>query len=289
MHDPAHRRSVGLLICAALGWSLAGILFKLVEWPPLAAAGGRALVAALFLLAVRGRHLRFTWSPLQLGIAVAYATCTVLFVVANKLTTAANAILLQYTAPMWVALLGAWLLDERATRADWLTIAASFVGMALFLFDGLRLNNLAGILVAIASGTAFAATVMLFRKQKDESPVEPIILGNALAFLVGVPAMLSAGPPSTQSSITLLVLGTVQLGFPYLLYARALRHVTALEAVLLPIIEPILNPIWVMLFFHERPTPIALLGGTIVIGAIAIRAMGSIRGTAGRGALKIEG
>jgi drug/metabolite transporter (DMT)-like permease len=275
--DPVHRKAVGLLLLAALGWSLAGVLFKLVDWPPLAAAGGRGLVSAIFLLAVGGRRLRFTWSPLQLGTAFVYTGCTVLFAIANKLTTAANAILLQYTAPVWIALFGAWLLNERASRADWVTIAVSFLGMALFLYEGLQLNNLAGILVALASGMFFAAMIMMLRKQKDGSSLESIILGNLLGFLISLPAMWSAGVPSTGSLAALLVLGVVQLGIPYLLYARAIRHVTALEAALIPVIEPILNPVWVMLFIGERPTPLSLLGGVIVVGAVTWRAIASIR------------
>ncbi len=277
MTDPAHRKAVGFLLLAALGWSLAGVLFKLVDWPPLAAAGGRGLVATVFLLAVCGRGLRFTWSPLQLGTAVAYTGCTVLFAIANKMTTAANAILLQYTAPVWIALCGAWLLKERATRADWCTIAASFIGMALFLYDGLQLNNLAGILVALLSGIFFAAMIMLIRKQKDGSSVESIILGNLLGVLISAPAMWSAGLPSGGSITALIVLGVVQLGIPYLLYVRASRHVTALEAALLPVIEPILNPVWVMLFIGERPSPLSLLGGVIVLGAVTWRAIDSVR------------
>ncbi|WP_438480351.1 DMT family transporter [Oleiharenicola lentus] len=278
MSDFDHKKSVGLLLVAALGWSLAGVLFKLVDWPPFAAAGGRGLVAAVFLLAIGGRSLRFTWSPLQIGTAIAYAGCTVLFAAANKLTTAANAILLQYTAPVWVALFGAWLLNERAKRADWITIAVTFLGMALFLYEGLRLNNLLGITLAILSGVCFGAMPVLMRKQKDSSPLEPIILGNVLGFLIGLPAMLSAGAlPSTQSIVAILILGIVQLAIPYLLYARAIRHVTALEAVLIPIVEPILNPLWVMLFIGERPSALALTGGAIVIGAVTIRAIASIR------------
>jgi drug/metabolite transporter (DMT)-like permease len=275
--DPAHRKAVGFLLLAALGWSLAGVLFKLVDWPPLAAAGGRGLVSALFLIAVSGRKLRFTWSPLQLGTAFVYAGCTVLFAIANKMTTAANAILLQYTAPVWIALFGAWLLNERATRADWLTIAASFAGMALFLYEGLQLNNLAGILVALASGIFFAAMIMLLRKQKDGSPIESIILGNLLGFVISLPVMWTAGVPSTGSIVALVVLGVVQLGIPYLLYARAIPHVTALEGALIPVIEPILNPVWVMLFIGERPSPLSLLGGVIVVGAVTWRAIDSIR------------
>ena len=137
MNDPAHRKSVGLLLLAALCWSLGGVLLKSVDWPSLAVAGGRGGIAALFLLIVCWRTLRFTWSPLQLGAAVAFAGCTILFAAANKLTTAANAILLQYTAPVWVALLGAWLLGERASRADWWTILATFIGMGVFLLYNL--------------------------------------------------------------------------------------------------------------------------------------------------------
>ncbi len=277
MTDPAHRQAVGFLLLAALGWSLAGVLFKLVDWPPLAAAGGRGLVSALFLIAVFGRGLRFTWSPLQLGTAFVYAGCTVLFAIANKMTTAANAILLQYTAPAWIALFGAWLLNERATRADWLTIAASFLGMALFLYEGLQLNNLTGILVALASGVFFAAMIMLLRKQKDSSPIESIILGNLLGFFISLPVMWTAGVPAPGTLVALVVLGIVQLGIPYLLYTRAIRHVTALEAALIPVIEPILNPVWVMIFIGERPSPLALLGGVIVVGAVTWRAIDSIR------------
>jgi drug/metabolite transporter (DMT)-like permease len=277
MKDPAHKKSVGLLLIAALCWSLGGVLLKSVAWPPLAVAGGRGLVAAIFLLLVCARNLRFTWSPLQLGTAVAYAGCTVLFAAANKLTTAANAILLQYTAPVWVALFGAWLLGEHAKRADWLTILAAFCGMGIFLYDGLRLHDLAGILVAIASGVCFGAMILLLRKQKDGSPIESIILGNILGFLIGLPAMWSAPPLTGGSVVALLLLGVVQLGVPYLLYARALKHVTALEAVLIPVIEPILNPIWVMLVIGEQPSPLALFGGAIVVGAVTWRAVDSLR------------
>ena len=275
--DPDHSKSVGLLLGAALCWSLAGVLFKFVEWPPLAVAGGRGIIAAVFLVLVRGRALRFTWSPLQLGAAVAYAGCTVLFAAANKLTTAANAILLQYTAPVWIALFGAWLLGERSTRADWLTIVAALAGMGLFLYDGLQLNNLTGILLAIASGVCFAAMIILLRKQKDGSPLESIILGNVLGFLIGLPAICSAPPLSRSSLVALLLLGVVQLGIPYLLYSRAIKHVTALEAVLLPVIEPILNPVWVMLFVGEVPTRLAFLGGLIVLGAVTWRAVTSVQ------------
>ena len=277
MTDPDHRKSVGLLLLTALGWSLGGVLMKSVDWPPFAVGGGRGLVAAVFLLAVRGRTLRFTWTPLQLGTAVAYTGCTILFAAATKLTTAANAILLQYTAPVWVALLGAWWLGERARRADWWTIAVTFVGLGVFFYDGLQFNHLPGILLATASGVSFAVLIVLLRKQGAGSTIEAVILGNLLGFLLGLPAICTAPWPDAPSLIALLLLGVVQLGIPYLLYTHAIRHVTALEAVLIPVIEPILNPIWVLLLIGERPSPLSLLGGAIVLGAVTLRAVASIR------------
>ena len=278
--DPAHTRSVGLLLIAALCWSLAGVLFKYVAWSGLAAGAGRGLIAALFLLAVSWRSLRFTWSPVQIGAAVAYAACTVLFALANKLTTAANAILLQYTAPVWVALLGAWLLREHPKRGDWATIVVVLGGLGLFLYDGLQLGQLTGVLIAIASGVGFAVMTILLRKQKDGSALESIILGNLICFTIGLPALVAAPALSVPGWSALLVLGIVQLGFSYLLYSRAIKHVTALEAVLIPVLEPVLNPLWVMLTLGERPSPLSLLGGAIVLGAVTIRAIISIRGKA---------
>jgi drug/metabolite transporter (DMT)-like permease len=275
--DPAHTRSVGLLLGGALCWSLAGVLFKYVTWPGLAAASGRGLIAAVFLLAVAWRSLRFTWSPLQLGAAAAYAACTVLFTLANKMTTAANAILLQYTAPVWIALLGAWLLGERTTRADWLTIAAVLGGLCLFFYEGLQVGNVAGLAVALASGLGFAVMTIMMRKQKASSALESIILGNILSFLIGLPWLWSAPALPASGWVALALLGVVQLGLAYLLYSKAIKHVTALEAVLIPVLEPILNPIWVMLAVGEHPTRLALVGGAVVLGAVTLRAVHSIR------------
>src|SRR5439155_5018217 len=111
----------------------------------------------------------------------------------------------------------------------------------------------------------------------DGSPVESIILGNIIAFLVGLPWIVRAPLLPRAGWISLAILGLVQLGVSYWLYARAIKHVTALEAVLIPVIEPILNPLWVLLALHEKPTPLALAGGTIVLTAVTLRAIISIR------------
>ena len=276
MKNLPHTRAVGQLVLAALCWSLGGLLIKSVPWPPLAVAGGRGLIAGLFLLATN-RGLNFHFSKRQVLGALGYAACTVTFCTATKLTTAANAILLQYTAPVWVALFGAWLLGERATSHDWLTIAAVLGGMGLFFADSLESGHLAGNAFAVLSGICFAGMTIALRSQKDGSPVESIILGNGLAFLVGLPWIVHAPELSPAGWLSLGALGLVQLGASYWLYAKAIRHVTALEAVLIPVIEPILNPVWVLLALGERPSALSLLGGAIVLSAVTLRALKSIR------------
>ncbi len=276
--NPAHSRSVLLLVGTALCWSLAGVLIKAVAttWSGLAVASGRGMIAVLFLVAV-SRGLRFDFSRAQVIGALGYAACTVTFCTATALTSAANAILLQYTAPIWVALLSAWFLGERASRADWITIAVALGGMTLFFRDSLTLGHLTGDALGLASGLGFAAMTIAMRRQKDGSPIESIILGNALACLIGLPWMISAPALPATGWGALVLLGVVQLGVAYWLYARAIKHVTALEAVLIPAIEPILNPLWVFLAFGEVPTRWALIGGAIVLGAVTVRAVVSVR------------
>jgi drug/metabolite transporter (DMT)-like permease len=175
-------------------------------------------------------------------------------------------------------LFGAWLLGEKATRADWITIALALAGMAMFFKDSLTLGHLDGDILAVISGVCFAGTAIALRKQKEGSPVESIILGNLLAFAIGLPSIVQAPALPSSGWAALVALGVVQLGVSYWLYARAIRHVTALQAVIIPVIEPVLNPVWVLIFIGERPSSWALAGGAVVLGAVTARALLSIRG-----------
>jgi drug/metabolite transporter (DMT)-like permease len=255
---------------------MGGVLIKGVEWhAPAISATRSAIAAATIVIFYRGR-LHFTWSRWQIAGALAYAATVMLFVLANKLTTAANAILLQYTAPIYIALLAPWFLGEPSRRRDWVIIGITLAGMALFFFDQLSAKGMAGNLVAIASGVSFAALTLFMRKQKDGSAVESIVLGNLIAAVLGIPFL--RGPfPDTNGWMMLAVLGVVQLGLSYIAYAAAVKRATALEAALVPMLEPILNPIWVLLLLHERPGPFALAGGLVVIGAVAARAVLAVR------------
>jgi drug/metabolite transporter (DMT)-like permease len=259
------------VVLATLLWSTGGVLVKWVAAHPLAISGLRSLVALPVLFAFL-RQPRFTWSVAQLGAAVAYSATVITFVIATKLTTAANAILLQYTSPIFVALLAAWLLGERATWKDWLAIGAVLGGLFLFFLDRLSLSGLTGNLVAIASGLSFAFLLVFLRQQRSGSPLESIVLGNVLTAAIGLPFVFAAWPDRT-GWIGIVVLGVFQLGLPYVVYARAIRKVTALEAILIKGVEPILNPLWVYLFIGETPGRWALVGGGVVFVSITLRSV----------------
>jgi drug/metabolite transporter (DMT)-like permease len=262
-------KAIGFLIVTAVLWSSGGLLIKWVSWNPIAIAGTRSAIAALVLLvALRRPHL--TWSSAQIGGAIAYAVTVISFVLANKLTTAANAILLQYTSPIYVALFGAWFLGERATRLDWTTIFVVIGGMALFFLDDLTIGGFWGNVCAVSSGVTFACFVLFMRKQKNDSPLESVFLGNILTALIGFPFMFEA-MPSASSWVGLMLSGVLQLGLSHVLYSAAIKHVTALEAILISVIEPILNPLWVLLIMGEAPGPWAFLGGFIVLVSVTIR------------------
>ncbi len=247
----------------------------------------RSAIAGLFLLAVI-RRPRLTWSFAQVGGAIAYAACVILFVSANKLTTAANAIVLQYTSPVYVALLGAWFLKERVARLDWCLLFVVMGGMILFFCDKLTFSGLWGNIVSILSGVAYAILVLFLRLQKDGSPRESILLGNALTALIGLPFMFGP-PPDTRGWIVLALMGVFQLGLPYLLYTAAIKHVTALEAAVIPMAEPVLNPIWVFLAMGEAPGTWALTGGGLVLAAVTGRCVAGATGEGQSGTNEVRG
>ena len=262
-------KAIGFLIVTAILWSSAGLLLKMISWNPIAIAGMRSAIAAIVLLAfLRRPHM--TWSSAQIGGAIAYTVTVILFVSANKLTTAANAILLQYTSPIYVALFGVWFLGERVTRLDWITILVVMGGMVLFFLDDLTTGGFWGNVCAISSGVTFACFVIFMRKQKNDSPLESVFLGNILTALIGFPFMFQT-VPTASGWVGLILAGVIQLGLSQVLYAAAIKHVAALEAILISVIEPILNPLWVLLVLGEAPGPWAFLGGFIVLVSVTIR------------------
>ncbi len=266
-----HNKSIVLLILTALLWSSGGVLIKLVQWNPAAIAGGRSAIALIFILLIT-RKIRIKLTFIKILGGLAYAATVILFVLSNKLTTAANAILLQFTAPIYVALFGNWFLKEKMSRIDWVTIFLVMFGMILFFVDKLSAGSLIGNITAILSGVAFAWLVLTLRKQKNESPIESIVIGNIITVIIGLPFMFGS-MPSLESWSGLILLGVFQLGLSYIFYTTAIKHVTAIEGILIPVLEPILNPVWVLLILGEQPTYWAIIGGIVVIGSVTFRSM----------------
>lgn len=274
-------KAILLLAATATMWSLGGLLIKSIEAHALAIAGMRSVISAAIIVIATGKP-KINWSAAQIGAAFAYAGMVILFVAATKNTTAANAILIQYTAPVYVIFLSAGLLKEKVDLFDWVTVIVVMAGMVMFFIDDLGTGGMLGNILAAGSGISFAAFTVFMRMQKDGSPIGSVILGNLLTAVIGVPFLFSK-MPDARGWLYLVVLGTLQLGIPYILYSMAIKHVSALEASLIPVIEPILNPVWVYIFLGEAPGTWALAGGIIVIAAVTVRCVVPLRRHASRG------
>ena len=268
----SRKRAILMLLVTGIMWSTGGLLIKVIPWPPMAISGIRGGIAALTIFLLT-RNLRFTWSRTQVAAAICYVLVVTLFVIANKLTTAGNSILLQYTAPVYVAIFGYTFLGERSTRVDWVTILVLLTGLTVFFFDELTISGVLGNVCAILSGMSFAALTILLRKQKDGSPSDSILLGNLLTLLVGLPVIVTGVTWDPMPWLLIVVLGVFQLGIPYVLYTTAIKYVTALDAIIYPIIEPILNPILVFLVLGEVLGSWAIFGGIIVLGGVIARGL----------------
>ena len=274
MHNKILERknAIVLLLVAGAMWSLGGLLIKSIPWHPLAISGMRGGIAAIVIYAFsKDKKIIITFDKIL--AACFYTLVVTLFVVSNKLTTAGNAILLQYTAPVYVALFGYMFLGEKSTFIDWVTIIILMGGLTLFFLDDLSFDGYLGNAIAILSGMSFAALTITLRKQKDNNPSDSILLGNILTLMIGLPVIMSETSFNLHSIILILVLGIIQLGVPYIFYTTAIKHVTALDAIIFPVIEPILNPILVFFILGEALGPWAFLGGSLVLGSVVFRGL----------------
>lgn len=260
---------VAALIITALLWSTGGLLIKVLPLSPLTISGTRSAIAAVAIL-LWVRRPKPTWSAAQWGSIISYCLTVVLFVFATKMTTAANAIFLQYTAPIWVALFSAIITKERLTRIDVITVIIVMSGMSVFFIERVSTGNMAGNLIAVGSGVAFACVALCMRAQQGISTVESILLGNVLTAIVCLP-FIDPFPFCADVIVGILSLGVLQLGVSYILYSWAIAHVTAIEAILITTLEPLLNPVWVALFYGEVPSSSAIIGGIIVVAAVSAR------------------
>lgn len=277
---PGESRSTGrlLLLGAAVLWSTSGLL---VKSPPLAAlpleyrgpilACYRALFAAMFLAPfIPYRQIR--WRRGLVPMVVCFAVMNVLFVTALTRTTAAAAIFLQYTSTLWAFVFGVAFLGERVDRGNLVALAGALCGIVWIVAADWSGANFIGNLIALGSGLAYAGVVVSLRFLREENSAWLIALNHAVSGLIVLPWMFAV-PVSLEPTQWALValLGIGQMALPYVLFARGLRHVQAQEAALMTLIEPILNPLWVWLFWSERVPAATWIGGGFILGGLALR------------------
>ncbi|MCL2832941.1 MAG: DMT family transporter [Treponema sp.] len=275
-----------VFLCAVL-WSTSGLFIRIVDWYPVVITGIRSLIAAAFMLAVRtfftkGPRPKNKAFPLWAG-AVMYAMTMLTFVIANKLTTAANAILLQYSAPVWAAIFGWILIKEKPHWEHWAAIICIAGGFFLFLKDGLATGDLLGDFIALLSGIFFGVNSVFLRMQKDGNPADSILLSHVISFGIAVPFIIIFPPVfNYTNTLPIIFMGIIQIGTASLLFSYGLRRISAVQSMLTAAIEPLLNPVWVLLFMGEAPSSLALAGGAIILAAVVgATIIGNLRSAGG--------
>jgi len=273
------------VLLAAILFSTGGLFIKLTSLSAFQLSCGRSLLAAA-VVAVFTRREGFGINRVTAVTSVLYAALLLLFVLATKLTTAANAIFLQYTAPVFILLLEPVMYKERLRRADVITVAVCVAGMSLFFVGQLRPQDWQGNACALVSGLFFALFTLLLRhpRAREVNRASSVIYGNLLLFVVTAPSLLPIlGDVSVRDFGIIAYLGVVQIGIAYTFFTLGLaRGVRSLDAGIVGYIEPVLNPILVLVFYGERPGRWAILGGVIIVSAACAHAAWGAKRSAAR-------
>lgn len=267
------KKAMMLMSLCAFMWSIGGLFIKLLPWHPLVITGFRSLIAAaVILIYMRVKGYSFTFSPKVLMAGLGLTGTMIFFVLASKLTTSANAIILQSTNPVHIMILSALVYRVKYRKSELVAVAVTLAGISLFFLDQLSPGNLLGNLIALLSGVTMGIMYLFSSRLPDEqSSMSAALLGQCVAAIIGISAaFVTPVPVSTSSILAILVLGVVQLGIPYVLYAIAVQNCSPLSCSLIGMIEPLLNPVWVFIFVGERPGFYALLGGSVVLVTVAI-------------------
>lgn len=262
-----------LVLAAAIIWSSGGLFIKWTSLSGLELSFGRSLLAAI-TVALFTRREGFGLNRITLFASLLYAALLLLFVLATKETTAANAIFLQYTAPLYVLVLEPIFYKEKFRQRDLLTVIFCVIGMSLFFVGKLRPQDVTGNLLALASGVCFAFYFLLLRhpSARNVNRASSVIYGNLLVVLIAAPAGLQAiSDINRHDALSVVYLGVVQIGIAYTLFTLGMaRGIRSLDAGIVGYIEPVLNPVWVFLVIGERPSQWALIGGAIIVGAVVV-------------------
>lgn len=256
------------ILLTALCFSIGGICIKLIPWSVFAMNGARnllgAMVVGIFLLVTHHR-IRISM-PVIIG-AVCTMGVTTFFIIANKLTTAANSIILQYTAPVFVIIFMAAFFHVLPSRQDIVTCIVVFIGVCIFFVDGLNMGNIKGNLAALVSGVFYAGVLMMNTAEKSDV-LSSSFLGQLSTGIIFTPFCIYETDFSTKVIILVMALGIIQVGLAYVFFSIGIHYTKPLAASFILSLEPILNPLWVALFYGETISPVSAVGAVIVFVAV---------------------
>lgn len=259
------------IVIAAIFWSFGGLLGKLIPWSGLTIAALRGVFAAL-TIAIYRRNFRFKINKPIVLAGISLTITTILFMLANKMTSAANAIVLQYTSPVFIILLTLIIDKQKPRKRDLFAMFGVLIGISIFFFDQFKSGNYYGDLIALASGLSFAA-VFFANKLPKASPIDATYLGNLLSIFILPFIFFDQSFIQNQNPtiwLYIILMGVFQLGFGYIFFSLGIKQTAATTSSIIATLEPILNPIWVFLILGEIPSLLALIGGIIVLVTVSI-------------------
>ncbi|NLB90130.1 MAG: EamA family transporter, partial [Clostridiales bacterium] len=270
MRPTAKHGALEMALCAVL-WSISGVFIKQIPWNPMVIAGFRALLAAgVLFIYMKVKKFPFIVSYRVFVIGSFLCMNNFLIMAANKLTTAANAIVLQYTAPVFLLIYEAFINRQPIRKGDVIAVTVTLSGIILFFFDQLAPGAMLGNILAVLAGVAFAGMMASTGGVTNHTRMSGLVAGQLATAVIGIPFIFFFGAPLTFPAVgSILVLGIFQVGIPYILYNLATQTCSPIACSLLAALEPILNPVWVFLFVGEIPGKTALWGGVLVVLSIS--------------------
>lgn len=269
-NSPEHLKGILAVFLTALLWSSGGLFIKLITLSPMQISFFRCLIAAaVFLIIFKSKVLKL--NPLALLNSISYAIVLILFVYATKTTTAANAIFLQSTAPIYVLIFEPILTKTKYEKINIITISVCFIGMILFFVGELSPGDINGNIAALLAGLAFASFFLGMKKNEGKFGEASIFYGNILVSLFCIPFIIDLQVLNTTDLAMVSFLGIFQIAIPYALFSYGIQRIKAVEASIISMFEPVLNPIWVFFGYGEIPKLNAIIGGVIIISAITIK------------------